>query len=75
LLSSQSAKTILQIVDTTLQATRQSESKSNFENDLADTMSSLDETERARLDEIVDELIRRAVKRAISRLSSIERIG
>jgi hypothetical protein len=75
LMSSDSAKELMQFVDSALQAARQGQPKSNLEQDLAETMSILDETEKVRLDDIAEELTRRAILRAVDRLSSIDRIG
>jgi aarF domain-containing kinase len=75
LLSSDSAKALLRFVDDALQATRQGQRRSTLEHDLMETATALDDTEKERLDDIVEELTRRAISRAVKRLATVERIG
>lgn len=73
LLSNEATQQIIGFVGNTLSSVRGS-SKSDLDGVLSDAIANLDDTERARLDEITSELTRRSLKRAIERLQDVKRI-
>eukprot|EP00542_Grammatophora_oceanica_P017782 CAMPEP_0194040442 /NCGR_PEP_ID=MMETSP0009_2-20130614/12441_1 /TAXON_ID=210454 /ORGANISM="Grammatophora oceanica, Strain CCMP 410" /LENGTH=903 /DNA_ID=CAMNT_0038683583 /DNA_START=148 /DNA_END=2859 /DNA_ORIENTATION=+ len=72
LLSNDVAKRVVDVVGSTLTAVRGSSSaSSDVERAFQDAVSKLDDTEKARLDDIVNEITQRALRRALQRLPTV----
>lgn len=75
ILSREAVQNVIDFSGRTLSALSGSSSKEvAFENSMSDAISSLDDSERARLDEIVAELTRRSVQRVADRLADVNRL-
>lgn len=75
ILGGEAVQNVINFAGRTLSSLRRSSSNSEaFESNLSEAISSLDDTERARLDEIVAELTRRSIQRIADRLANVSRI-
>jgi aarF domain-containing kinase len=76
ILSSNSAKSVIDFVETALSVVRRGSQsrKDGVGSDYTEVLGSLSTTERARLDDIITELTQRALKRVTARLEKVDRL-